>query len=315
MRKQKSKVLVVFRVRVKGWLVDRIKKSVEMGYIQTTQQRVLGVEIHIRIPITRIHIAGDPESSCTESSGPKLALNIHRITIKPSENMGDIDLTTELINHNVCLPLIAIPKLGARIFRIGIETSFFPRTTGLAGTRSTPEDEDLSFNGDRSQEVFLNLLDGAIVLQPDIGRDFIQTTFFGARPQELPVFRGIALEGELAQLELRAVNAGVFFPHIVVGSGRAGDFNMSGLTEDSLDSSKSNFLRESDHELPVEVTSFTSALELSTNKANPRGQVRKEVMMRNSQKKITPLHKRESRAASVLLIERRLTSQIYSQGA
>jgi len=124
------------------------------------------------------------------------------------------------------MALIAVPELGARIFRICRESCFFPGTTRLPSSGRTPKYIDCSLQGLGRKVIGLDLLECLVMLDSAGDIDVLQLTCLGAIPDGLPVPLGVAIEGEFAKFKLRPSDPSILLPDVLQRSIRLGEFGM-----------------------------------------------------------------------------------------
>lgn len=84
-------------------------------------------------------VGREPHPTGPKNSGATLGFNSDWISVQPSQQMADVDSTSEFIDNNVFLTAVPTPKLGSRILWVGGESRFLPGSSGLSGSCSSPE--------------------------------------------------------------------------------------------------------------------------------------------------------------------------------
>lgn len=112
---------------------------------QPPSECLLRLGVESRVPLLWRKVTGDPDLPSSEDQSSKLVLNADWISVQPSEEVGDVDLASKLVDDDVLLALVAIPELRVRVLRIGGgDAGLFPSTLGLARSGVTIEDVDLT---------------------------------------------------------------------------------------------------------------------------------------------------------------------------
>jgi len=124
-----------------------------MNNIQSTHKGIYSHRVHIPIPLSRIKVRGDINSVSHEHSGRSLDLHKHWVAVKPSEQIGDRDISSKLINDNHSLTLITVPELCVGNLRVSIHPSEFPRLSSFTRSSWPPVDGNRTDDCTRSSKV------------------------------------------------------------------------------------------------------------------------------------------------------------------
>jgi len=132
-------------------------------------------------------VTGDPKIFGIEGDSASLNFHVDRITIQPSEYVGNVDCSSKFIDDNRFLISVTVPPFGARALSISRWSGLFPGPSRLTSPSRPPKDFASPLNRKRDLMVCSNCLERAVIANVNIRGNVIKLIVDGKLFNRVPV--------------------------------------------------------------------------------------------------------------------------------